>query len=831
MHENVQTLKYHVQYYIQYNKLCTAFAIIQSTLLIKSPLFSIFFRWDTNGAELLVCTRNGGIKVFSMRESLLNCWTCIHSSTLAGERIVAAKWFHAGPKLVFGNSGGNTAAATDVSDRFSFSFAPFTPTLTGFGGSPRNGFVLVTATGLVKVYAVSPMGDHYEALEPISTKRRFRVVLASLACCKDGGMLLITSDGDPEMPVDCYHLAIKLETKNQIQKLLLVIKAMPSFFTTGFKFFTSSPQSTPASSAARISQLSFVDEDLNPQSPLTVLVGITGVGYRGLESSTLPTNRSMPPNQINTPTAVTRLECWELAKQMQQVHPIFRPLAAGKMMTQPQMVQHWRLNNFVVFPGTLRSVAPPKCSVFMTSTQDLPDSPPPCIALLFADGVLRMLDWRQWKQIKSTALSPLDTSNSGNGNNSFVTPNVTQTNLGCCVCVMDAGHLYVLRAYQLKEVTFSHVYWLASFFAYCLATGRDFWDVVMLVRPGLVESVLENLSASTPSANKLTSLSPKLLSLRECLYRSSGSSIGHAKAVDAYLKLYFSSLAACLKAMLRFRQDKSPSESLALVCASSTETELSKIVADIHHIEFVVETPNLLSMRQLLQWIGDFALFLVASLPLSQHSSVNHGGANAASTTSSSSSSSHGVSLVRDPAVLSALRELLLLIFLWGFLDAQAVPTFATSSKDACLPLLFKLVTKAWIAVKEGSPFEDVLLEECAMLQNQIAIPSADQLLPLGRNSLSPTSLPSGSTNAPFHYTFERDPSTGAAVGGHSGIVTQSSANSSASNSSSSSSSSQHPSCSFVPSLVTKTPHGSQVLVALSNHTINEQQRDLLHHT
>lgn len=225
-------------------------------------------------------------------------------------------------------------------------------------------------------------GDHFEAMEPISPRQRFRVTLASFACCQDGGLLLISSDGDPEIPISCYHLSIKLETKNQIEKLLVVVKAMPSFFTTGHKSFVAAQKNTasalsssssssppPTSSPPRISQLSFIDEDLNPHSPLTILVGITGAGYRGLETNAPPTNRSMPPNQINTPNVVTRLERWELAKQMQQVHPIFRALSAGKMMTQPQMAQQWRLNNFVVFPGSVRSIAPPRCSVFMTSTQ------------------------------------------------------------------------------------------------------------------------------------------------------------------------------------------------------------------------------------------------------------------------------------------------------------------------------------------------------------------------------------------------------------------------------------------------------------------------------
>ena len=128
-------------------------------------------RWDPNGIELLVCTRKGAIKVFSMRESLLNCWSCLYSSSLNGERVLTAKWFHSGPKLVFGGSN-SASAASDAADRFSFSVTAFSPTLTGFGASARSGFVLVTATGLIKVrWAVVPRVGYLQSWKLIFYKR------------------------------------------------------------------------------------------------------------------------------------------------------------------------------------------------------------------------------------------------------------------------------------------------------------------------------------------------------------------------------------------------------------------------------------------------------------------------------------------------------------------------------------------------------------------------------------------------------------------------------------------------------------------------------------
>ena len=129
--------------------------------------------------------------------------------------------------------------------------------------------------------------------------------------------------------------------------------------------------------------------------------------------------------------------------------------------------------------------------------------------------------------------------------------------------------------------------------------------------------------------------------------------------------------------------------------------------------------------------------------------------------------------------------------------------------------------------MKEGSPFDDSLLEECAMLQNQIVIPSAEHLLPLDRNPFSPSLLPSsGSSNAPYHYLFERDPSSGAAVGGHFGVVAQPTSGG-GSGASSSQSMSQ---TSFVLSLANRSPHVSPILAALEANAVDEQQRDLLHH-
>lgn len=71
---------------------------------------------------------------------------------------------------------------------------------------------------------------------------------------------------------------------------------------------------------------------------------------------------------------------------------------------------------------------------------------------------------------------------------------------------------------------------------------------------------------------------------------------------------------------------------------------------------------------------------------------------------------------------MNSIRELLVLIRMWGLLKSQCLPIFFKFS-DNCdvLATVYRLLTK--LALNPNEP-DDVLLDECCLLPNQVSIPT-----------------------------------------------------------------------------------------------------------
>lgn len=60
-----------------------------------------------------------------------------------------------------------------------------------------------------------------------------------------------------------------------------------------------------------------------------------------------------------------------------------------------------------------------------------------------------------------------------------------------------------------------------------------------------------------------------------------------------------------------------------------------------------------------------------------------------------------GFGFMRDGASLAMLREMLVMIRIWGLLKPGCLPTFtATSDNQDSMQLLFRLLTKLWLCCK-----------------------------------------------------------------------------------------------------------------------------------
>ena len=130
--------------------------------------------------------------------------------------------------------------------------------------------------------------------------------------------------------------------------------------------------------------------------------------------------------------------------------------------------------------------------------------------------------------------------------------------------------------------------------------------------------------------------------------------------------------------------------------------------------EFVVESGTLQTLQQLIQWVGDLTLYLLTSLPMSQ---------------GYTSFPAH--SLLKDASFLAMLRQVMVVIRIWGLINPNCLPHFAsTSANFDCLPHFFKLLTRLWLACKDGTStgdFEEGLLDDCCLLQSQVLVNPVDE--------------------------------------------------------------------------------------------------------
>lgn len=147
-------------------------------------------------------------------------------------------------------------------------------------------------------------------------------------------------------------------------------------------------------------------------------------------------------------------------------------------------------------------------------------------------------------------------------------------------------------------------------------------------------------------------LATRILAVKASLCKLSTATA--ARACDFYAKLLLIAISSTLKSLLRPHvlntPDKSPGDRLSEICAKNTDTgevlggdasdllgvitptgvfagspsesftvasssEIDKVMINLKTEEFVLDGPPLQSLQQLIQWVGDFVLYLLANLP------------------------------------------------------------------------------------------------------------------------------------------------------------------------------------------------------------------------
>ena len=150
--------------------------------------------------------------------------------------------------------------------------------------------------------------------------------------------------------------------------------------------------------------------------------------------------------------------------------------------------------------------------------------------------------------------------------------------------------------------------------------------------------------------------------------------------------------------------EQSPADSLANVMKTEVHSDVDKVLCYLEAKDFTVEPSTLQSLQHLIQWVADVALNLLAKLPDQKLTCCSY--------------------LVKES--LPILRELLVIIRIWGLLRRSCLPVFVKSVDNLdVLSLLFRLLSKL---AQNPDLIDDNLLDECFILQSPIFIPNLPQV-------------------------------------------------------------------------------------------------------
>lgn len=449
----------------------------------------------------------------------------------------------------------------------------FAPSVRQFGGRAADGVLVVSSTGMVGSVMItkSLQNPLCCATESLGGTRQ-KITTGDICYGKNGHFLIAVSSGMSRFPIRCYRvLARKKDDKCNITS-----QALPSFFLQDGAFTDNS---------ADITHLKFVvREDAD-----------------SLIVAAKSENESF-------------VDMWELREKSQPVHKLLHQNALSTQDTFKTVV--WQHQSQYRCQSPVIAITTTKISIVTT----LP--PPSSVMIALADSSIHYLTRDALKEVASLSLNMSfrqDEPSAKYLKNSVTISHIDVSFLGFVLIASDTqGNIYVHRLMPDGGTTITLNY-ACTILEYCLVTGYDWLDLLFCLRSSMIETLCERLDSSF---NRQTTTTQQYhyiqyLCIKTSLYRMLIT--GQNKAADLSSLLMIHSIATAFKSLLRpsdlISHDKGPAESLAAVINNESIADVDKALMVLDPKEFTVEPSTLQSLRQLIQWVADLAVNLLAKLP------------------------------------------------------------------------------------------------------------------------------------------------------------------------------------------------------------------------
>ncbi|CAH1776892.1 unnamed protein product [Owenia fusiformis] len=670
--------------------------------------------WDSSGTRLLVVDQSGLMKLWSMKEFLLNDWECVaETNCCEGEEIVTATWLHTGLMINLHSEKRDSALYSDKYIR-----AKFNPSLRSFGSTPMEGWVAVSSTNMVYLCVLKKSNDNTITVVTeqcmLGIMRDF-VATADIGFDPSGTIHVTTSDSSTKSSIQCYQLSLSMTESGLQMHCTSDISLFSQLHTN--PLLTENPDS-------RVMLVKF-GSHTNP-SLLYICTGDKNMSY---------------------------IEVWSMKTQNHVLHRFFQ--TANTPDTNLRMSK-WRHSGSLTINSAIITLALSEFPIMPVGNETPPISMDQHIAVGCSDGSVKLCN-----KLQVVAEMKCDTKTVVKGNkkqrSAAYPSSLVQTFSGCGLVMIDTNNtLYMLRIVNMKNPALQTLPLnIVTKLELAIVGGYDWWDVLLAVTPSIIEAVVQRLTDNfhKQPASVQDILLTRFLAVKASLYQCSSSS--QQKASDCYCKMVLTTIHMAFRSMLRPKSlagvDKTPAEQLTNACSKTTEIEIDKIVVTLESTDFVVEPGTLISLQHLIQWVADFTLYLLSSVPLYQNYSLYPGS-----------------TIVQDANCLMMIREMLILIKMWGLVCHSCLPEFTLSSKVDCLSRLFHLTSRLWLSIKDGGSFDldESVMDECCLLPSQAVIPPVDIVLPTTKNHLNITSCkqteyfsfgdaPRGTDTSPWYSLIE----------------------------------------------------------------------------
>uniref|UniRef100_A0A1B0CL25 Mediator of RNA polymerase II transcription subunit 16 n=1 Tax=Lutzomyia longipalpis TaxID=7200 RepID=A0A1B0CL25_LUTLO len=681
--------------------------------------------WDVLGKYLLIGDTFGSICIWMQKDNFLSEWCHVYTATFPGECIIKAVFFHNGRKISFN---ADKKEASSYSDKFQK--VKFFPSVRQFGGVPTEGFLVITASGLIGAVAIPPeqptapspapppanppaqpaanqpqaaplpppqppviVIPHILATvtESLGQTRSFYTT-ADVCYGKNGHFLIAASNNDYQnrtLIVQCFRVIVKKVE----EKLTITSHSLPSFF---------------------------LNEGIGRDLPDLDLLKLKWTFQEDTDTLIVAMNSSIGGF----------IEVWGLVEKSTPIHKLFQ---ANKSEVFKAFV--WTPQSHFRYTSKILNICTSKLQLGSSGY----------ISVVMADNSVFCLHRDTLSKAASGSLSIAHRIDDGAKQTKLnSTPrDIDVSWMGhLLVCLDNLGQLFVFKSNNMPEQlgmpsTIQHT---VSLLEYCIVAGYDYLDILLAIRSSTIDNIVERLSENfNRQVNPIQQFYyVNFLTMKTNLYRLSPS--GQSKSQDLACLLMLHSILIAFKSLLRPSDltchDKGPAEYLAMGLSESN-TDVDKVLLNLEAKDFTVEPSTLQSLQQLIQWVSDLALNILARLPETRSS-----GGNMKNT---------GYEISHDVVALNSIRELLVMIRIWGLLKEQCLPIFARADSLDILSTVFRLLTR--LAFNPNEP-DDMLLDECCLLPSQVMIPQ----LPFVTMRVSVASPLLANLSLPLYFEYNVEP-------------------------------------------------------------------------